>query len=219
MYPLPGKESNWWLPECCQYQVPRAGQWREQACTPCNAWWSSMPPAYKMKDNAVRALLFLPYPCHQADLFFFFFLILSENSFFPISYCARHLVHGTGANSPNLNRSRACEQNTYQAINLDHSRRHHNLFGRSRLRKRPHRSCDSQFHDKILTSGGKTNWKKNPSRRKVTIINSSRRSKTRIPRTELQIATATNKTKHNTPAKALTKQTNKAPQKKNQRQN
>ncbi len=114
-----------------------------------------MPPAYKMKDNAVRALLFLPYPCHQAHLFFFFFLflILTENSFFPISYCARHLVHGTGANSPNLNRSRACEQNTYQAINLDHSRRHHNLFGRSRLRKRPHRSCDSQFHDKTLTSG------------------------------------------------------------------
>jgi hypothetical protein len=93
-------------------------------------------------------------------------------------------VHGTGANSPNLNRSRACEQNTYQAINLDHSRRHHNLFGRSSLRKRPHRSCDSQFHDKTLTSG-KKKLKKNPSRRKVTIINSSRRSKTRIPRTEL----------------------------------
>jgi uncharacterized protein (DUF927 family) len=51
--------------------------------------------------------------------------------------------------------------------------------------------------------------KKNRSRRKVTIINSSRRSKTRTPRTELQIATATNKTKHNTPAKALNKQTNK----------
>jgi hypothetical protein len=147
--------------------------------------------------------------------FFLFFWKLTENSFFPISYCARNLVHGTGANSPNLNRSRACEQNTYQAINLDHSRRHHNLFGRSRLRKRPHRSCDSQSHDKILTSGGK----KNPIRRKVTIINSSRRSKTRIPRTELQIATATNKTKNNTPAKALNKQTNKARKKKNQRQN
>jgi len=37
---------------------------------------------------------------------------------------------------------------------------------------------------------------------------------------ELQIATATNKTKHNTPAKALNKQTNKQSRKmKNQRQN
>jgi hypothetical protein len=40
-----------------------------------------MLPAYKMKGNAVRALLFLPYHCHQAHLLFLYkYLIRTVSS-------------------------------------------------------------------------------------------------------------------------------------------
>jgi hypothetical protein len=166
-----------------------------------------MPPAYKMKDNAVRALLFLPYPCHQAHLFFFFFLNINGEQFLPDI-----LLRKT---SRAWNRSEFSKPESIASIWTEHVPGHR--FGplakapQSLRPKPPAQTTASELRFPIPWQN--TNFRGKKIRAGVKSPSSTLHdgAKPESLQRNYRLQQQQKKTQHNTPAKALNKQTNKAP--------